>query len=53
MDKENWYQLHSGTVTERKPLRNRKNNLESDEHLEPEENCMISKATGCGLLSLH
>lgn len=37
-------------ITERKPLRNRKNNLESDEHLEPEENCMIP---GCGLLSLH
>lgn len=24
MDKENWYQLHSGNVTKRKPLRNRK-----------------------------
>lgn len=30
-----------------------KNNLESDEHLEPEENCMIPKATGWGLLSQH
>lgn len=33
-----------GTVAEKKPLKNGKNNPNSDKHLESKENCMIPKA---------
>lgn len=52
MDKKKWQWLPSGTVSERKPLRNGKNNPENNEDLESKENYIIAKVASCGLLSM-
>lgn len=52
-DEEKWHWLTRGTFTERKPRRNGKNKLESDEHLESEESCMLPKVVGCDPLYMH